>query len=276
MVGYGPIAKGVAMFSDRRHEAILARLTQAGEVAVGPLATELGCAVETIRRDLAELEQRGQIKRVHGGAVQVPPAEQPPIATRQVRDRKVKDAIAAAAAALVPAGAHIWLGAGSTVLALAVRLFDLPARTTFATNMIDVARLLARSRHQVFLAGGEINADSMAQNGAETLDFIEARYFDLAIVGAAALHADLGLMGPTAHHRALHNLLNRRTEQQMVLAASTKFGGSDRYQLAEWRYIATVVTDRTPPQSFRASLKRSSTRIVLSDGRGRPQGGNVG
>jgi DeoR/GlpR family transcriptional regulator of sugar metabolism len=83
-------------------------------------------------------------------------------------------------------------------------------------------------------------------------------------------------MGPTAHHRALHNLLNRRTEQQMVLAASTKFGGSDRYQLAEWRYIATVVTDRTPPQSFRASLKRSSTRIVLSDGRGRPQGGNVG
>ena len=186
MVGYGPIAKGVAMFSDRRHEAILARLTQAGEVAVGPLATELGCAVETIRRDLAELEQRGQIKRVHGGAVQVPPAEQPPIATRQVRDRKVRDAIAAAAAALVPAGAHIWLGAGSTVLALAVRLFDLPARTTFATNMIDVARLLARSRHQVFLAGGEINADSMAQNGAETLDFIEARYFDLAIVGGGA------------------------------------------------------------------------------------------
>lgn len=150
------------------------------------------------------------------------------------------------------------------MLSLAVRLSDLPARTTFATNMIDVARLLARTRHQVFLAGGEVHPDSMAQNGAETLDFIEARYFDLAIVGAAALNAEHGLMGPTAHHSSLHAALNRCAGQQIVLATSGKFGRADRYRLAGWRSIGSVVTDKVPPQSFHEPLRLAKTRVVVA------------
>ncbi|GIG56610.1 LacI family transcriptional regulator [Longispora fulva] len=59
----------------RRHQAILLALRRDGSVRVADLVTQLGVSPITVRRDLAELEHRGLISRVHGGAV-------PPLALR--------------------------------------------------------------------------------------------------------------------------------------------------------------------------------------------------
>ena len=51
-----------------RHQCILRELEEKGSVRVSELTQRFGVSIETIRRDLEYLEERGLLRRVHGGA----------------------------------------------------------------------------------------------------------------------------------------------------------------------------------------------------------------
>ena len=56
-----------------RFTTILTALQQTGRVAVEDLSAQLEVSLVTVRRDLDELEQKGLLRRVHGGAVSIEP-----------------------------------------------------------------------------------------------------------------------------------------------------------------------------------------------------------
>src|SRR5690606_19738632 len=53
----------------RRHELIMEALLISKEVSVAELSEKLGVTGKTIREDLAKLEEKGLLLRVHGGAM---------------------------------------------------------------------------------------------------------------------------------------------------------------------------------------------------------------
>ena len=66
------------MLKEERQALILNKLHSSGKVVVSRLAVELNVSEDTIRRDLLDLDQKGQVKRVFGGAI---PMERPVIIT---------------------------------------------------------------------------------------------------------------------------------------------------------------------------------------------------
>lgn len=56
------------MLKEERQALILNKLHSSGKVVVSRLAVELNVSEDTIRRDLLDLDQKGQVKRVFGGA----------------------------------------------------------------------------------------------------------------------------------------------------------------------------------------------------------------
>lgn len=58
----------------QRAQQILQELLRTGKVIVDDLAQSLEVSAATIRRDLAELERRGLLRRTHGGASSIEPA----------------------------------------------------------------------------------------------------------------------------------------------------------------------------------------------------------
>ena len=56
---------------DARFREIVASTRDQGRVDVSDLATRLGVAHETVRRDLTVLEQQGLVRRTHGAAYPV-------------------------------------------------------------------------------------------------------------------------------------------------------------------------------------------------------------
>ena len=64
------------MLKEERQNWILNKLHTSGKVVVSHLAGELKVSEDTIRRDLLDLDQKGQLKRVFGGAI---PLEKPVI-----------------------------------------------------------------------------------------------------------------------------------------------------------------------------------------------------
>ena len=85
----------VRMISSQRQHLILSRLRTRGAVRITALSKELGVSAMTIRRDIAELADKGLLKRVHGGAVTTSTLlSEPLFSVKSQMDIGLKDAIA--------------------------------------------------------------------------------------------------------------------------------------------------------------------------------------
>src|SRR4051812_22768157 len=105
------------VLAHERRERLLEALAIDGRVVASEAAAKLGVSLDTVRRDLDELEIAGAVRRVHGGA----------LLPRRFVDRRdidvpEKAAIAEAARGLIADGQLVLLGGGTTVLELARRL----------------------------------------------------------------------------------------------------------------------------------------------------------
>ena len=99
----------VALPRQRRHE-ILSRVRRDGAVRIADLVDVLDVSDMTIRRDIAQLAERGLLVRVHGGATVADAphsSHEPAFTTKLGKQVDEKLAIARAAAELVPAGSSV-------------------------------------------------------------------------------------------------------------------------------------------------------------------------
>lgn len=91
-----------------RRAHILTALARDGVVRVSQLTEDLGVAPVTLRRDLAEMEEKGLLVRVHGGAVT--PRDDTAVTDAAVDDGTGPVEIAGALAVLVPSMSFYWPG----------------------------------------------------------------------------------------------------------------------------------------------------------------------
>src|SRR5689334_9343574 len=127
------------MLSQQRQAIILDLVHRDGGVRLRDLMHRLGVSDMTVRRDLADLAERGLVEKVHGGATR-------PAGTTAAAPRA--DAVAAIARhalAFVEPGAAIALSNGPLTTALAHCLADRPP-TTVVTNSLRVAAVLHATR----------------------------------------------------------------------------------------------------------------------------------
>src|SRR4030066_1559699 len=108
-----------------------------GQATVVGLSQELGVSQMTIRRDLQELDAHGFVRRIHGGAL--PPERQrnrmePPVLERVQENAEAKRALGKAAADLIVEGEAVFLGSGTTTLAVAAGLAGGPKHPTGVTH----------------------------------------------------------------------------------------------------------------------------------------------
>ena len=124
------------------------------------LSKELGVSAMTIRRDIADLADKGLLKRVHGGAVSTSTLlSEPLFSVKSQMDIGLKDAIAQEAVKYVAPGDVIAIGGGTTAYVFAQHLLESQQSSgiTILTNSIPVAELvqaLESKDVEVIVTGG--------------------------------------------------------------------------------------------------------------------------
>ena len=137
------------MLANERHMRILDSLKRNGAVTTGELVDSLQVSIETIRRDLLQLERRGQLQRVHGGAV-CAGAMQPymDLPQRLEANSHGKKELCDTASLLVQDGDIIFIDCGSTAVFFARALLAQRKQLTIVTHSMDVFEIL--SGHNCF------------------------------------------------------------------------------------------------------------------------------
>jgi DeoR/GlpR family transcriptional regulator of sugar metabolism len=152
------------MVVEVRRAEILATARRCGGVGLRELSRRFHVSIPTIRRDLSALAERGQVRRVHGGAVPVaarsPSASAAPLVPAprvrsDARPGSPWDAAAGvhAAAALVQPGMAIGVSGRRLGPRLAALVEDVPG-LTLVTPMLAVARAVHSDRTTLLLVGG--------------------------------------------------------------------------------------------------------------------------
>src|SRR5262249_45991344 len=172
-------------------EAILALVPRQGAVPADDLAREFGVSVETIRRDLRRLGDKGLLDRVYGGATR--PAgrsSEGSFAARSIRRGAAKRAIAQLAASLLEPGEALVIDIGTTALEVA-RALPASFEGRVLTNSVPVAMELSGRREvELLLCGGQVRPGDGACAGAHAETFFAEFYADRAFLGSGGVHPE--------------------------------------------------------------------------------------
>ncbi|NEU13667.1 DeoR/GlpR transcriptional regulator [Methylobacterium sp. BTF04] len=250
------------MLTDHRHQEILSRLHAAGRVGVSDVAAFLKVSEETIRRDLRVLEERGLVRRIHGGAVPPRLDQERPLLERGKVNTREKARVAVLGEGLVRDGMSLFLDTGTTTLALARRLTG--RNLTITTNSVDIALLLGGGPARINLTPGTLRSVDNALVGYETVAYARRYVFDIAFMGIAACDLDHGWMDHEEHESVLRRVLKDQSRRAVLLADSRKFGRQANLCTFGLGDALSVVTDRPPPRLFQDAFDRHAIDLISS------------
>lgn len=258
------------MFAEERHSTIADLLTAHGRVTVTELAQRFTITPETVRRDLALLEEQGELRRVHGGAVAIDRGStaETSVPERLATHSEQKQRIAAAAFALLPrtSAASIVLDAGTTTEALAgliaQRDADAPALLVL-TNSIPIAAALSDTPGvALHILGGKVRGVTQAAVGAGTVAELRNVRPDIAFVGANGIHADFGLSTPDPEEAAVKTAFVQAARRTVVLADASKLDAETLVRFAALEDVDTLVTDGSPTPELAEALSTAEAEVI--------------
>ena len=257
------------MYAAERQQRILAGLETAGRVEVTLLANDLDVTTETIRRDLANLESRGLLRRVHGGALPARPQGFEPRLSRRAEEHVAeKNAIAQSAARLIDQSVRsVVLDAGSSTEALAALLPDVVAGRdlTVVTNSLPIAASLADvTGIHLHLLGGRVRHRTMAAVGQSCVEQLGHLCVDIAFMGANGVHPRHGLTTPDAQEADAKRAMTRAADSVVALTDSSKLGQSHLCRIVELSKVDTIVTDGGADQDVLDDLSAAGPEVLVA------------
>ncbi|WP_333815826.1 DeoR/GlpR family DNA-binding transcription regulator [Tabrizicola sp.] len=255
------------MHERERWQLILTRLRDKGIVRVADLVGVTGASVATLRRDLAKLEDSGQLRRVHGGAESVAstqtPLTAPSFDASQTLNADLKRAVAQGAANLCQDGDSIILNAGSTTWFLAQCLRR--HRMQVLTNSFPIAQeLIAHSANRVVLPGGELYREAGIILSPFDEDAIQHFAASKMFMSCYSI-TPLGIIESDPLVARAEAKLLSRTEKLVVVADSTKFEARGNMVVCPLARVSTLVTDTGAPPHLLDHLRQLGVEVILID-----------
>ena len=254
------------MHERERWQMILGAIKDRAVVTVRELIVRTGASPATLRRDLAKLEETGQIKRVHGGVEALNFDDRPHLATRafeasQSLRAASKRAISRAAAGLCQDNDSIIINAGTTTFQMVDFLRD--RKMQILTNSFPIAEaLVAHSENRIIMPGGEIyreqgivlspfDGDASQHYTASKMFMSCFSFGPLGVIEGDALIA-----------RAEAKLLGR-ADRLIVLADSSKFETRGSMAVCPLSRVHTLITDDEAPEAVLDQVRQAGVNVIV-------------
>ncbi|MGD2144453.1 MAG: DeoR/GlpR family DNA-binding transcription regulator [Anaerolineae bacterium] len=250
-----------------RRDAIANLVTRDGAAQVSELAERFDVSAATIRRDLETLEERGAVRRVHGGAVAVGEGTSYDVAVsgrRSGSSLSQAGRIGSAVVEMIEDGETIFLGSGRLCLEVA-RCLKARSRVTVITNGLDVAHWLAsHTRHRVIITGGQAEGHGLGLVGQLARDALSSLRADRVILELGGVSALEGLTQDSLPEAEIAQMVMEAGSSIVILVSPERVGRVAAAQVAPVTSADVVVTAREASSAYLWDLSEVGVRIVLA------------
>jgi DeoR family transcriptional regulator of aga operon len=253
--------------TSQRRLQISELVRQQGSVQVAALARRFGVSMQTVRKDLRYLSERGVMARAYGGAIDSSvvgaPQAEPHYEAKRTSNLDQKRRIGQRAASLVKAGATIAIDSGTTAIQLAEALPNIDV--TVVTNDFGVLTALTpKSNINIVMLGGELRRKNMAFYGGLTVEALDALHVDLLFLGVDGFDLERGI---TTHYEPEAMLNRKMVEAARVVVAitdSSKFGRICLHRIIAVGDLNMLITDRDAPEEIRQASQQLGVQLLLA------------
>lgn len=253
------------MFANERQNQIFEMVQNKGAISTGSLVEEFGVSIETIRRDLLAMEQKGKLTRVHGGAVAKTNTK--PFFSLQKRNKEnisLKNCLSKKAADFVLDGDTIAIDAGSTAIAFAEALKEKHISLTVVTYSLDVFHILSPNKNFcVILCGGYYMENENAFYGALTIDTLQKIHVQKAFICPSAVSLKGGICDYQNDLFQIQEKLFECSDEIYILADSSKFEKKALLKHDDMKTEYTYVTDSDLSEELQRIYKKNNINIFI-------------
>lgn len=253
--------------AEDRKARIVSLLRDQPFVDIRGLTARLQVSIATVRRDLAELEEAGLIRRTHGGAIGTTQAGQDTThAARSVSRQNEKAAIAATAAAMIVDGDAVILDAGTTALEVARRLAGRKNLTAISNGMDIVNEMIRNEGQKVFSVGGQYSESNRSFRGPLAEQFVRQFNADKLILNATSIDLERGLICTASpENAAVQKAMMEVSSRIIVVADHTKLTKSSLSVTAKIEDVAVIVTDVGARSMIETAPEKLRRKFVIAN-----------
>jgi DeoR family glycerol-3-phosphate regulon repressor len=173
-----------------------------------------------------------------------------------------KQAIGAAAAALVPNNASLFINIGTTTEAVGRALLQHDDLMVITNNINVANEMRLYPQIEVVIAGGVVRKSDGGIVGEAAVDFIRQFKVDFAIIGASALDQDGALLDYDYREVKVAQAIIENARSVILVADSTKFERSAPVRIAHLEQIDTLVTDRCESEELREICALNQVQLI--------------
>lgn len=249
---------------DQRKDKIMQLLTENRIMKAGELAQIFQVSMETIRRDLNELEKKKLVRRVHGGAVLYTEySAEPDYAYRTVANYEEKLLIGKKAAELVNDGDTIIIDLGTTALEFAKFLKGKKNITVF-TNSLQIAyELMSDEEITVLLLGGKVRHGEGTTSGYWPEEMIDHFFADKLFLGVGAFMPEYGIMDYNIEETNLRRHCLKQTQTVIAMADYSKFGIKALNMVCRTERLDYMITDEKTDKKTLKEIKDRGVQVIV-------------
>ena len=210
---------------------------------VKKIAKDLDRSETMIRRDLAEMEKTGLIRREYGYVVLLEEINYlSDFSLRMSDDSDAKRTIAEKAIKKIERGDVIFLDESTTTFYLARKLtsaFDL----TVITNSLAITERLAQAGIKTFCAGGFINGRTRSFTGDATIAALTGIYANKCFISSSGINDKGIICDKYEKNLAIKKIMLKNSEKKFYLCDGTKIGINFPYAIAGVKDFDEIITD---------------------------------
>lgn len=226
------------------------------------LKDHFNISVQTLRRDLKELENHNIITKVYGGVVasqqKITPAFLPILSDRLKINKQAKNRIGFLASKLVKDGDVIFVDSGSTAYTIIPYLRQ--NEVTVISHSIHVMNALQQSENVTGIClGGKLNTDTQSFYSDTSL---YPYYYNKAFISTVGLSLTKGLTNTDFNEGVIKHHVIKNSEEVWIVADHTKFGNVAFNKFSDLRGITGVITDEKPEEQYQQYLNNLKIKMI--------------
>lgn len=244
-----------------RQEKIIEYLKTHKSEKTATLARAMYVSEATVRRDIAEMEKLGLVRRSHGGVVLFENSnDEPSISVRMSEKNAEKQKIARLALPLLKPYRTLFFDSSSTVSVLA-KQFNEQHKTVISTGIQAVTYLSGKENIDVFLPGGFLHYNSNSVEGSFTVKQLENYNFDVTVCSCGGITIN-GATEATMNQCIIKNTVMPHSETNILLIDHTKIEKTCAFKICSLRDFDIIVTDAEPEETLLEYCRKSDITLV--------------
>lgn len=232
----------MVLTATKRLQEIVNILDKQGYVKAKDLSKKYQVSMETIRKDLNFLEEKGVVKKEYGGATLSTNGVEKNIEFREKQKYDEKKEISRCVSSIVMAHNSLIIDSGSTCASCCAAINLMPSKDIF-TISLSAFEQLDGNLHNVFLTPGKKREKNKSIIGPWTEEYLDKIHVDVCILGTSGL---LNADGPTCHsydELSTKRKMIEKSEFVFVVADSSKFQEKGLHLVCRWENVDAIVTD---------------------------------